>query len=150
MKKMSTFNQIGAGLLVGFGIAFIVGYIVFQAELFRQGAESIGVSYFGFSYFFGGLVVSFILWGLSKGRSSPKYLGFFVIAIIAVGSIGLNNVLAVSSAGDPLDFQRNIAAIAQLVSQILFWGVPPALVTLYGFALKTNSSLRLGDQPKSH
>lgn len=132
---MGTFDQIGAGLLVGFVISFVVAYIAFQAELFRQGAESIGVSFWGFFYFFGGLVTSVIFWGLSKGKTPARYLGFFFVAIVAVGSIGLNNLMVDSNAGSQLDLQRNMEAMAALVAQIFFWGVPAAVVILYGFAL---------------
>lgn len=140
MKKMSAFNQIGAGLFLGFAISFVVGYIVFQAMIFRQGAESIGVSYFGFGYFFGGLITSVILWALTKERNNARYLGFFVVAIIAVGALGLNNSIDGSSGGNILDVERTLAAMAQLVAQILFWGVPAALTILYGFTLKDERS----------
>ncbi len=133
MKRMSTFNQIGAGLLAGFGISFVVAFIGFQTELFRQGAESLGVSFFGFSYFFGGLITSVILWALSKG--SAKFLGFFGVAIIAVGSIGLGNLMADSGSSAPIDVQRNIEGMARAVAQLFFWGIPAVVVILYGLAL---------------
>lgn len=132
---MGTFNQIGAGLLAGFVISFVVAYVAFQAELFRQGAESIGVSFLGFSYFFGSLLTSFIFWGLSKGKTPARYLGFFFVAVVAVGSIGLNNLMADPNIGSQLDLQRNFEAMAMWVARIFFWGVPAALVILYGFAL---------------
>lgn len=132
---MSFFNQIGAGLLAGFGVSFVVAFIGFQTEIFRQGAESLGVSFFGFSYFFGGLVTSVILWALSKGRSSAKFLGFFGVAIIAVGSIGLGNLMADSGSSAPIDVQRNIEGMARAVAQLFFWGIPAVVVILYGFAL---------------
>ena len=132
---MGIFNKIGSGLLVGFGISFLVAYIIFQFELFRQGAESIGVSFFGFGYFFGGLISSIILVALSKGRSQARYLVLFFVAIIAVGSIGLNNVIADSNAGNSLDVQRNMTAISRVVAQVFFWSVPAIMVILYGFAL---------------
>lgn len=135
MKKMSFFNQIGTGLLAGFAISFVVAVIGFQIDIFRQGAESLGVSFFGFSYFFGGLVSSVILWALSKGRSSAKFLGLFGVAIIAVGSIGLGNVMADSGSSDPIDLQRNMEGMARLVAQLFFWGIPAVVVILYGVAL---------------
>lgn len=132
MKRMSTFNQIGAGLLAGFSIAFVVGYIVFQAEIIRQGADSIGVSVWGFGYFFGGLLTSLILWAASKRAYHGKWLLLFLVAIVAVGSIGLNNMIADPYATHAVDLQRYMAAMAQLVAQILFYGVPAALVLFYG------------------
>lgn len=141
MRRMSTFNQIGAGLLAGFGISFVVGYIVFQAEMFRQGAESIGVSFWGFGYFFGGLLTSLILWAASKRAYHGKWLLFFFVTIVAVGSIGLNNMIADPYATNAMDLQRNMAAMAQLVAQILFYGVPAALVLFYGSGLQSRSKV---------
>jgi hypothetical protein len=142
-RRMGAFDQLGAGLLIGFIISFVVAYIAFQAELFRQGAESIGVTFWGFCYFFGGLVISTIFWILSKGKTPGRYLSFFGIAIVVVGSIGLNNVLAGASSGGQLDMQVNVELMARLLAQIVFWGGPIALVIFYGFALVEN-------QPKNN
>ena len=141
MKRMSTFNQIGAGIVAGFGISFVVGYIVFQAEIFRRGAESIGVSFWGFSYFFGCLLSSLILWAASKRAYHGKWLLLFFVTIVMVGSIGLNNLIAASYTTNTMDLQRNMAAMAQLIAQILFYGVPAALVLFYGSGLKSRSKV---------
>ncbi|MFJ3110375.1 hypothetical protein [Pseudomonas putida] len=141
MKRMSTLNQIGAGILAGFGISFVVGYIVFQAEIFRQGAESIGVSFWGFAYFFGGLLTSIILWAASKRAYHGKWLLLFFVTIVAVGSIGLNNMIADPYETNAMDLQRNMAAMAQHVAQILFYGVPAALVLFYGSGLQSTSKV---------
>lgn len=135
MRRMSFINQVGAGVLAGFFISFVVAFICFQTELFRQGAESIGVTFFGFSYFFGSFVTSAILWKLSKGKSSAKYLGFFAVAIIAVGSIGLGNLTADSVSSAPIDMQKNIDGFARLVAQLSFWVMPAVVVIAYGFLL---------------
>lgn len=131
MRRMSFINQVGAGLLAGFVISFVVAFIGFQTELFRQGAESIGVSFFGFSYFFGSFITSVILWKLSKGKSSAKYLGFFAVAIIAVGCIGLGNLMADSASSFPID----IEGMARVAAQLFFWVIPAVVVIAYGFFL---------------
>ena len=136
MKSIfNLFNQVCAGFLAGFGIAFVVGYIAFQGELFRQGAESLGVSFFGLSYFFGGFITSVIFWSFSKGRVSAKYLGIFGVAVIAVGTIGLGNMVTEHGAGTPTNMLINVEGMARLVSQIFFWAIPAVGVILYGYAV---------------
>lgn len=135
MKRLSFLNQIGAGLRAGFGISFALVYIAFQAELFQQGAESIGISLFGFVYFVGGLITSIILWALSKGRSSAKFLGLFVVTVVFVGSIGLGNLMTDGSHSASMSMQINIDEMARLVAQLFFWGVPALVVIFYGYSL---------------
>lgn len=148
-KRMGAFDQLGAGLLIGIIISFVVAYILFQAELFRQGAESLGVTFLGFCYFFGGLVISTIFWGLSKGKTPARYLSVFVIAIVAVGSIGLNKVMAGASSGGQLDVQETADLMARIFVQIIFWGGPIAVVIFYGFALVENQPKEIKKKKKN-
>ena len=132
-QNMSVLNQIGAGLVGGFAISFVLGLVVFQADLFSRGAQSIGVSLFGFCYFFGGLAASLILWRLAKGHAPAKYLGFFAVAIVVVGSIGMHDLTTGVGGGNSLNL--NIEEYAQFAAKMFFWGVPAAMVILYSLAV---------------
>lgn len=123
--------QVFAGIGLGMILSTIIGMIVFQATIFRMGLEELGVGQIGFSYFVGGFLAS-LYFALAGGRK--LFLLAFPIAVVAVGALGLNQIIAdpyAATSGDMFNIQANLHAMGQAVSNCAFWGVPGIVTAIY-------------------
>lgn len=120
--------QVFAGLSLGMILSTILGVIVFQAAMFRMGMEELGIGQIGFSYFVGAFLAS-LYFALTGGRK--VFLLAFPIAVVLVGALGLNQVMAdpyAATSGDMFNIEANLHAMGQVVSNCAFW-VGPGIVT---------------------
>lgn len=128
---MKTLNQIGFGIFIGFVLSFTVCFLGFQAKIFSDGMAELGVGQFGLSYFLGGFFVS-LMFAFMGGKKLP--LAFFGVAVIVVGSLGLNQLMTDGSApdsGELFNVSQNIDAIAHGFALFMFWGVPGLSCVFY-------------------
>lgn len=129
---MKTLNQICGAFVITFLLAFVLGFIAFQSAMFRDGMDELGVGPIGLGYFLGGLCVS-LLFALMGGRKVP--LVFFGVAIVAVGSLGLNQLLAgaYTPDGEMLNISRKLSQMGHVVALVLFWATPGISSLFYAY-----------------
>lgn len=130
---MKTLNQICGGIVIGSVLAFILGFVAFQSKLFSDGMNELGIGRIGLGYFLGGFLVS-VMFALMGGKKLP--LAIFGLAVVAVGSLGLNQLMAggyAQSGGDIHNFSQTLSALTNSIALVLFWGTPGLSCAFYAF-----------------
>lgn len=122
------------GIVAGIGLGMVLGtifsFLVFQGYLFSTGMAEIGVGQIGFSYFVSCFVASLFFAFTTKDK---LMMTAYPIAVVAVGAIGLNQVVAepITPGGEMFNIQASFAQMANLAAQLSFWGVPGVVTVAY-------------------
>lgn len=132
---MQAIGKIFAGVAAGMVLSVILGTLMFQAAMFKQGMELLSIGTYGFMYFLGGILASMILVCFPGARNYKSIMSFYPGAVLVVAGIATAGFMA-EAAGAPtsagiMNMQAMINDLLRVAALALFWVTPAGVTAAY-------------------
>ena len=114
----------------------LLGTVMLQGVLFKQGAELLGIGRVGLTYFVGCFFASLILMFFPGAREHKKVIGVFVVATVLVGAsawAGAFQAQGLGASGDLLNAQEYASQLITGLAQLVFWVAPAGVTGFFAF-----------------
>lgn len=133
---MKIISKIFAGITLGMVMSVLLGTVMLQGILFKNGTELLGIGQVGLTYFVGFFIASLILMFLPGAREHKKIICAYPLAAVFVAATawaGFFQMQDLGPSGDLLNVQLYIGQMVGGVAKLLFWVVPAFVTGAFAF-----------------